>query len=104
MERPHVRLSERSIENMKRSHSDPQSGSNEPKRRLVGYSTFQMWRQEVDKGCGTVSWLDYDTNTTGVKKTATKLKCKVCIKFKNNISGRRNYSDKWVVGPDSEQY
>ena len=30
-----------------------------------------------------------------------KLKCKVCIKFKSRIAGRRNYSDKWVVGADS---
>ncbi len=89
------------LENMKGSHSDLQSGSNEPKRRLVGYSTFQKWRQELDKECGTVSWLDCDTNSTGAKKTATKLKCKMCIKFKNKICGRRNYSDKWVVGADS---
>ena len=37
----------------------------------------------------------------GVKKMVAKLKCKVCNKFKSKIVGRRNYSDKWVVGADS---
>ena len=67
---------------MKRSHSDPHGGCSEPKRRTVGYSTFQKWRQELDKECRTVSWLDCETSDAGGKKTATKLKCKVCIKFK----------------------
>ncbi len=51
----------------------------------------------IDKECCTVSWLECETSGAGGKKTATKLKCTVCIKFKNKIPGRRNYSDKWVV-------
>ena len=31
----------------------------------------------------------------------TKLSCKVCRKFKSKIAGRRNYSNKWIVGADS---
>ena len=48
-----------------------------------------------------MSWLDCKTSTEGTKKVVDKLKCKVCIKFKSRIAGRRNYSDKWVIGADS---
>ena len=41
-----------------------------------------------------MSWLDCETSTEGTKIVIDKLKCKVCIKFKSRIAGRRNYSDK----------
>ena len=37
----------------------------------------------------------------GTKKSVNKLSCKVCRNFKSRISGRRNYSDKWVEGASS---
>ena len=85
---------------MERSHSDPQSGASDPKRRTVSYSTFQKWRTELDKDCKSITWLECDTTVTGGRKTVTKLKCGVCVKFKSKIAGRRNYSDKWIVGAD----
>ena len=38
---------------------------------------------------------------SGAKKIVAKLKCKVCVKFESKIAGRRNYSNKWIVGADS---
>ena len=29
------------------------------------------------------------------------MKCKVCSEFEHNIKGRKNFSDKWIVGADS---
>jgi hypothetical protein len=48
-----------------------------------------------------MSWLDCEVYGVGMKKTVTKLSCKVCCRFESKISGRRNYSEKWVVGADS---
>ena len=38
---------------------------------------------------------------SGAKKIVAKLKCKVCVKFESKIAGRRNYSNKWIIGADS---
>ena len=40
-------------------------------------------------------------NNEGGERVVAKLRCKVCLKFKAKITGRRNYSDKWVMGADS---
>lgn len=50
-----------------------------------------------------MSWLDCQVHGVGTKRTVTKLACKVCRKFESKISGRRNYSEKWVVGAKSVQ-
>ena len=44
---------------------------------------------ELDRLCQTVSWLDCDTRVIGGKRVVTKLKCKMCTKFKPRISGRK---------------
>ena len=36
-------------------------------------------------------------NNQGGKRVVAKLRCKVCLKFKDKITGRRNYSDKCVM-------
>ena len=65
------------------------------------HSTFTKWQTELDKELQTMSWLDCEVKNEGVKKTVTKLSCKVCRKCKSKIAGQRNYSNKWVVGADS---
>ena len=32
------------------------------------------------------------------EKVVTKLKCKVCVEFVEKIKGRKNFSDRWIVG------
>ena len=74
-------------EAIKRDHPGPQ-GDGEPsaKKRSVAHSTFVKWQAE--------SWLDCEVSMSGAKKIVAKLKCKVCVKFKSKIAGRRNYSNK----------
>ena len=76
-------------------------GEPSTKKRCVTYSTFLKWQTELDKDCQTRSWLDCEVNNEGGKRVVAKLRCKVCLKFKAKITGRRNYSDKWVMGADS---
>ena len=85
---------------MKRSHSG-QDVDEPSKKRSVTHLTFTKWQTELDKELQTMSWLDCEVKNEGVKKMVTKLSCKVCRKFKSKIAGRRNYSNKWIVGADS---
>ena len=39
--------------------------------------------------------------TEGAEKVVEKLKCKVCAQFAERIRGRRNFSEKWIVGANS---
>ena len=48
-----------------------------------------------------MTWLDCETVTEGGKRVVKKLKCKVCSRFADKISGRRNFSNKWIVGAES---
>ena len=82
---------------MKRSHSG-QDVDEPSKKRSVTHLTFTKWQTELDKELQTMSWLDCEVKNEGVKKMVTKLSCKVCRKFKSKIAGRRNYSNKWIVG------
>ena len=52
----------------------------------------------MDKDCKTLSWLECETSGTTGKKTVETLMSKVCIQFQSKIAGRRNYSDKWILG------
>ena len=36
-----------------------------------------------------------------MKKVVARPKCKVCTEFINKIRGRKNFSDKWIVGANS---
>ena len=53
------------------------------KRQSVSYSTYSKCRGELDKECQTLSWLDCDFVTKGVKRVVEKLKCSVCIRYKS---------------------
>jgi len=37
----------------------------------------------------------------GGVKLVTKLKCRVCTKYRDKIVGWKNFSDKWISGVDS---
>ena len=41
------------------------------------------------------------TVSEGRKKAVKRLRCSVCSKFKVGIRGRRNFSERWIVGADS---
>ena len=71
-------------------------------KKLVTYDTYKKWRIEYDRECSTMSWLDCETTTAANgKRVVNKLKCKVCSRFKDKISGRKNFSNKWIVGAES---
>lgn len=89
------------VQTMKRSSTDSESTTSDPKRRKVSYSTYQKWKVELDRECNTLTWLDCDTSGSGTKKTVEKLKCTVCIKYASVIQGRRNYGSEWINGADS---
>ena len=48
-----------------------------------------------------MSWLDCDAETAAEIKYVTKLKCRVCTRYKDRIIGLRNFSGKWIKGADS---
>ena len=84
---------------MKRAQaSEEASGA---KRRRVLYSTYQKWRRDFDRDHKTVSWLGCETEFSEGKRVVVRLNCLVCSKYKDRIIGRRNYSDRWIVGADS---
>ena len=70
-------------------------------KRKVTVATYQKWREDFDKELKTVSWLDSETEVENGKKCVKKLKCSVCKKFESKITGRRNFSNRWIVGADS---
>ena len=73
-----------------------------PSKRSVEFKTFLKWKQEVDKECLTISWLECDAmvSSTG-KKVVKKLQCRVCSKFEKRLCSKRNYSSRWVTGATS---
>ena len=71
------------------------------KKRVVTYRTFQKWQRDFDKEFSTMSWLDCEARMNGGNKIVEKLKCKVCTKFESKIEGRKNFSNKWIVGAES---
>ena len=71
------------------------------KKRVVTYGTFQRWQRDYDKEFKTMTWLDCKARMNGGKKIVDKLKCKVCSKFESKIEGRKNFSNKWILGADS---
>lgn len=70
-------------------------------RRKVSHSTYEKWRRDLDRECKTLSWLDCVTSIENGNKVVEKLKCTVCTRFKDKIMGRRNFSNKWIVGAES---
>ena len=90
---------------MKRARGATSAGasSSEPgaKRRKVKHDTYQKWLKQYDSECQTVTWLDCETSIEGGVKLVTKLKCRVCTKYRDRIVGWKNFSDKWISGADS---
>ena len=70
-------------------------------KKCVAHETLKKWQHDFDRESCTMTWLDCDIATEGGKKVVKKLKCKMCTKFADKISCRRNFSDKWIVGADS---
>ena len=77
---------------MKRARSLSASASEEPaKRRKVKHETYRKWVRQYDRECQTVTWLDCVTEIEGGVRFVTKLKCRVCTKFKDRIKcGKRS--------------
>ena len=48
-----------------------------------------------------MTWLECDVTSEAGVKYVTKLKCRVCTKYKEKIAGRKNFSDKWINGAHS---
>ena len=71
------------------------------RKRLVTYSTFLKWQRDLDKELKTQTWLECQTRTEGGKRMVEKLKCKVCTRFQLSIQGRKNFSNKWIIGVES---
>ena len=90
---------------MKRSAATSCSTSDEDlsgsKKRMVLFTTYQMWRTELDREYKTITWLGCKTLLVSGKKVVDKLLCVICKQFKNSISSTRNFSYKWIDGADS---
>ena len=77
------------------------TGDPQAKRRKVKHETFKKWLKQYDTECQTVSWLDCETSVEGGSLVVTKLKCRMCTKFKDRIVGKRNFSNQWIAGAES---
>ena len=86
---------------MKRS-LDVSQGPGEPqkKKRNVRYDTYKQWLAQFEKDCQSMTWLDCETAIDSGFRVVTKLKCKVCTKFREKIAARRNFNEKWLVGAE----
>ena len=58
-------------------------------------------KTDVDRECLRVTWLDCDTELSSRKNIVTKLRCRVCAKFKTRIATRRNVNERWFRGAES---
>ena len=90
------------IDIMKRRQEAPEEGGGTKKRR-VEYATFQKWQRDLDREHQTMSWLDCVAEKEGAKRVVAKLKCKVCTEFADRIRGRKNFSEKWIAGANSNR-
>ena len=70
------------------------------KRRKVKHETYNKWLVQYDREYQTKTWLDCETEMDAGSKVVNKLKCRICTKHSDRITGRRNFSDKWIVGAD----
>ena len=58
-------------------------------------------KTDVDWECLRVTWLDCDTELSSRKNIVTKLRCRLCAKFKTRIATRRNVNEQWFRGAKS---
>ena len=70
-------------------------------RRKIDHSTFKKWQRDFDRSYKTLTWLECVTSVENGNKVVKKLTCAVCKKFKEKIMGRKNFSNKWIVGAES---
>lgn len=70
------------------------------KKWHVEYTTFQKWQCDLDHEYQTRSWLDCNSEKGG-RKVVAKLRCEVCTEFLDRIKGRKNFSDRWILGINS---
>ena len=87
------------VQKMKRSRVSQEAPA--AKKRKVLYSTYQKWRRDFDRAHSTITWLGCETEMSEGKRVVVCLNCSVCSKYKDRIMGRRNYSNRWIVGADS---
>ncbi|KAL5487067.1 hypothetical protein EMCRGX_G019626 [Ephydatia muelleri] len=80
-----------------RSEGIDELEESEVKRRTVSHGTFLKWQKELDKEFKMLTWLQCEVGG----KNVTALKCSTCATFEKNITGRRNFSDKWIIGAES---
>ena len=87
---------------MKRSAPEgDETEAQSSRKRLVTNSTFLKWQRDLNEELKTQTWLECQTRTEGGKRIVEKLKCKVCTRFQSSIQGRKNFSNKWIVGAES---
>ncbi len=70
-------------------------------KRRVSHTRFKEWQRDFDRECKTLTWLECATAIENGKKVVKKLKCSVCTQFEDRIMGRKNFSNKWIVGAES---
>ena len=77
---------------MKRAAATAGASGSEPlaQRRKVKHGTYQKWVSQYDRNCQTMAWLDCDTAIERGVKLVTKLKCRVCAKYKDKIQINNN--------------
>ena len=66
-------------------------------KRAVQKSTVDRWIAESDKTLNTNSWLTYDTDHAD-RSRVVALKCSICTRFRDRLTGRRNYSAAYIEG------
>ena len=48
-----------------------------------------------------MTWLNCEMEDEAGMKVVTSLKCRMCSKYKDNITGRKKFNEKWITGADS---
>jgi len=65
-------------------------------------STFQKWQRNLDhEHQKMMTWLNCNTEKQGVKKVIAKAEMQSLHRVCGQIRGRKNFSDKWIVGAHS---
>ena len=70
-----------------------------PKKRAVLTTTVEKWAVENDKSLNTAVWLKFDVHVDPASRTRVmSLKCSVCSRFHEKLTGMRNYNAAFVEG------
>ena len=68
-----------------------------PKKRAVLTTTVEKWAVENDKSLNTAVWLKFDVDPAN-RTRVMSLKCSVCSRFREKLTGMRNYNAAFVEG------